>query len=657
MNEGSTSQRWDFFLAHAGADTSIAIALYDALSPHARVFLDERTMLPGDPWTSVLPAVLQQSRIIVALVSLHTRTAWYQDSEIRIALDLLRDYPDRYRVIALLLDETAPIRRSDLPYGLEQTVPLSVAKCGGLQQVVQRLLETLRAHADRLDSEGADSVSSHQPVSLVDSTTAFVGQTERGPTSPILLTSWDDFARYFGRPLDCKSTYLPLAVRGFFENGGERAYVARVIASFATRAVVHITTDDPEQHLIFAARSVGAWGNRVLIRVQRGSRIGVRISIQLNSEMGAVFNADGQPSESSMTTEDFDNLSLASNGPNPILKVINSRSQLTSVEWTQEGRSDSMPNAGEWALTGGIDGPASVGDYIGTIDVAAQDRSGLASVALLDDVAIVCVPDATHPRFSSDDQQAFIEYIVTYCEQHKTFAILNTRSDQVKKGLLTAPADSSAAAIYFPWITVPGFEVGTSITIPPVGHIAGAYALHDQEHGVHVSPSGVELQGLLADSKSAGLDCTIDIKEGDDLVRRGVNFLCLEMRPPRRVTLRSAVTMSIDESWRRIGVRRFFNFVERSVKAGTAWVTKAPSNEATWSQVREEIEAFLTRLWRAGILSGSTQEEAFFVRCDRSTMTDDDIANGRVIWVMGVALVDQELKFPKISTATAPYKH
>jgi phage tail sheath protein FI len=119
------------------------------------------------------------------------------------------------------------------------------------------------------------------------------------------------------------------------------------------------------------------------------------------------------------------------------------------------------------------------------------------------------------------------------------------------------------------------------------------------------------------------------------------------------VTLASAVTMAIDESWRRIAVRRFFNYVGRSLAAGTAWVSTAPYNEATWAQVREEIEAFFIRLWRAGILSGSTPEEAFFVRCDRSTMTENDIEERRVNVVTGWVLVDPDLKFPEIAVPTA----
>jgi phage tail sheath protein FI len=653
MKEDAINQRWDFFLAHAGVDTPSAVELYEALSPHARVFLDERSMLPGDPWTHVLPAVLKQSRIIVVLVSPNTRNAWYQDSEIRIGLDLLRDFPDRYRVIALLLDETSSISRSELPYGLEQTVPLSLAKCGGMQQVVQRLLDTLHFDESRLDREEADSITAHAPVSLVDNTTAFIGETGKGPTWPILLTSWDDFTRYFGQPLDPKRTYLPLGVRGFFENGGERAYIARVVAHDTSRAVVRIATEDPQQHLIVAARSVGGQGNRILVRVQRGSRIGVRLSVELTVETDAASLTNDQQDSAQGVLEDFDNLSLTTTGPNPLLRVIDGRSEWISVEWAQPNRCPAMPSTGEWPLTHGADGRASVSDYLGTLQLSPPDRTGLAAITSLEDVGIVCVPDAVHPRLMPNEQEALTRSIVAHCEQHRSFAILSTGTGQGERDVPTAPADSSAAAIYCPWITVPDIAGGASISIPAVGHIAGAYAHHDRQHGVHVSPVGIELKGLLTDSTSVGSVQPIDPRTIDAYIRRGVNVISQDVSNPHRVILASAVTMAIDESWRRIGVRRFFNYVERSLAAGTAWVSTAPYTEATWTQVREEIEAFFLRLWRAGVLSGNTPEEAFFVRCDRSTMTENDVENRRVNVVTGWVLVDRDLKFPEIAVPTA----
>jgi TIR domain len=465
MNQGTTNERWDFFLAHVGADSQTAVALYEALSQKARVFLDERSMLPGDPWTRMLPAVLRQSRIIVVLVSPHTRTAWYQDSEIRIALDLLRDYPDRYRVIAMMLDEAAPIHRSDLPYGLEQTVPLSFATCGSLQKVVQRLPDTLNS------DEGSLSGGEAESISLIDGVTAFVGEADKGPTWPMRLTSWDDFARYYGQMANLERTYLPLAVRGFFENGGERAYVARVVARDAARAAVRVPTDNSEQHLVFTARSTGVDGNRALVRIRPGSRIGIRITIGAVPEIGVAPPFAVEPGSPQVIMEDFDNLSLGTAGPNPLLAVVNARSELVSVEWSQPWRSDAMPRAGEWGLTGGTDGRSMVEDYVGTPEVPAQQRRGLAAVASLDDVAIVCVPDATHPRFSLSEQEVLTASIVAHCERYKSFGILSTRPDQDGETVPTAPADTSAAAVYLPWIRVPSLEGGMSVLVPPVGHI------------------------------------------------------------------------------------------------------------------------------------------------------------------------------------------
>jgi uncharacterized protein len=653
MKDDSIGQRWDFFLAHAGIDTPSALELYEVLSPHAKVFLDERSMIPGDPWTRVLPAVLKQSRVIVVLVSPNTRNAWYEDSEIRIAIDLLRDFPDRYRVIALLLDNVSSIRRSDLPYGLEQTVPLSLAKCGGWQQVVQRLLDALHVDESKCDHEEADSTSASNPVALVDSTTAFVGETEKGPAWPMLLTNWEDYLKYFGHPLGLERTYLPIAVRGFFENGGERAYVARVMAHDASSAMVRIATEDPKQFLIVAARSVGSQGNRILIRAQRGSRIGIRLSVERTIETETASLTRNQQDKARVVLEDFDNLSPTATGPNPLLDVIRGKSKWISVEWTQPGSCASVSSTGEWFLTGGADGQLSVRDYLGTEDLSARDRTGLASSALLEDVGIICVPDAVHPRFTPDERAELTRAILVHCEEHKRFAVLSTGSDQAEHDVPIASADSSSVAIYYPWVTVPDAAGDGTISVPAVGHIAGAYARNDRQHGVHVSPVGIELKGLVTGNVGPVFAQQIAPQTVDTYTRRGVNVIGQDPKNPHRVILASGVTMAIDESWQRIGSRRFFNYVERCLEAGTAWVKTAPYGEATWSQVRKEVEGFLTRMWRAGIFLGSTPQEAFFVRCDKSTMTEDDIANRRVNLVMAVVLADRDLKFPQPPAITA----
>ena len=86
-----------------------------------------------------------------------------------------------------------------------------------------------------------------------------------------------------------------------------------------------------------------------------------------------------------------------------------------------------------------------------------------------------------------------------------------------------------------------------------------------------------------------------------------------------------------------VNVKRLLDFLERSIDAGTQWVVFEPNDEALWERVKDTIRLFLRTQWRAGRLQGQAEEDAFFIICDRSTMTQDDILNGRLICEIGVA--------------------
>jgi phage tail sheath protein FI len=100
-----------------------------------------------------------------------------------------------------------------------------------------------------------------------------------------------------------------------------------------------------------------------------------------------------------------------------------------------------------------------------------------------------------------------------------------------------------------------------------------------------------------------------------------------------------ARTTSSNALWKYINVRRLFIFVEESIKAGTNWVVFEPNDERLWARVQRTIDAFLTRVWRGGALMGSSPGEAFYIDISRNTMTQDDIDNGRLICVIGIAPV------------------
>jgi phage tail sheath protein FI len=135
------------------------------------------------------------------------------------------------------------------------------------------------------------------------------------------------------------------------------------------------------------------------------------------------------------------------------------------------------------------------------------------------------------------------------------------------------------------------------------------------------------------------VDLQINLTKGeqDVLNPRGVN--CIRSFVGRGIRIWGARTCSSDGSWKYVNVRRLFIFVEKSIELDTQWVVFEPNDEKLWARVKQTINQFLTTVWRSGALMGSTQEEAFFVKCDRTTMTQDDIDNGRLIILIGIAPV------------------
>src|SRR5262245_17143331 len=116
--------------------------------------------------------------------------------------------------------------------------------------------------------------------------------------------------------------------------------------------------------------------------------------------------------------------------------------------------------------------------------------------------------------------------------------------------------------------------------------------------------------------------------------------------------------MSSDSDWKYVNVRRLFIFVEHSIDKGTQWVVFEPNAESTWANVRRVVTDFLFQLWRDGALLGTTPDEAFFVKCDRTTMTQNDLDNGRLICLVGMAPVrPAEFVIFRISQKTANAAH
>ena len=176
----------------------------------------------------------------------------------------------------------------------------------------------------------------------------------------------------------------------------------------------------------------------------------------------------------------------------------------------------------------------------------------------------------------------------------------------------------------------PGREdIPKEIALPPSGFVSGIYARNDVERGVWKAPANEVVRGLTQ------FEININKARQDVLNPEGVN--CLRFFEGRGHRVWGARTMSSDPEWKYVNVRRLFIYLEHSIDKATQWAVFEPNNERLWKNIRSAVEDFLYVLWRDGALLGSKPEEAYFVRCDRSTMTQNDLDNGRMICLVGVA--------------------
>ena len=224
--------------------------------------------------------------------------------------------------------------------------------------------------------------------------------------------------------------------------------------------------------------------------------------------------------------------------------------------------------------------------------------------------------------------------LIKFCDsQRESFAILDPPNHLDIPGIRSFRQrfNTAFAALYYPWLEVSDPNNGRDVPLAPSGHIAGIYARVDIESGVHKAPANEPIRGITK------LTQAITSADQTLLNPEGVN--ALRFFPDRGNLVWGGRTLSSDPVWKYVNLRRLFIFLERSIDKGTQWVVFEPNNEALWTKVRQSVGDFLSSLWREGVLPGSTSEQAFFVKCDRTTMTQEDLNQGRLICLIGVAPV------------------
>lgn len=474
-----------------------------------------------------------------------------------------------------------------------------------------------------------------KPIEGVSTSTAgFLGEAERGPTTPWLVTSWLQYQRVFGGYFG-SNKYLPYAVEGFFENGGQRCYIGRIVkagAAPATKANLKLTAGGAAA-LTVNATGEGEWGNRIALKVSAGTISGFKLSVfYWKVAPSTLYDPDTDLTSKPrpQIAELFDNLSVSESSPDYYEKRVSGISNV--IELSMQGADSGAQADGPVTITslaGGGDGTGALirSDYERTDSDEPGKRKGLTGFAEVDEISIIYAPN-------SKAVAGLVDAVISHCESLKDrFAIIDADQSSANVSTLKPRDDNDTkyAAFYYPWIQVIDPEAGLLRLIPPGGHMAGIYARSDVERGVHKAPANETVRG------AADLQFQITKGEQDVLNPRGVNVI--RAFPGRGIRIWGARTLSSDSLWKYINVRRLFLYLEESIDEGTQWVVFEPNNEKLWGRVKATITEFLTRVWRDGALMGTKPEEAFFVKCDRTTMTQDDIDNGRLICIIGVAPV------------------
>jgi len=515
------------------------------------------------------------------------------------------------------------------------------------------------------------------------STTAFVGPTRKGPTAlePVLITSFGDFERIFGgfEDLDFGAgdvpNYIAHAVRNYFDNGGARLFMARVYGGgggIARSAFAGGDADDAN-NLRFIARSPGRNGNGTvtvsltqtpattmsLARAPRGTvmddggTLFIRGQAGFVDSGGAAFGALGGDENfitANVLIRDadgsemfYENLGLAAGHPRYIGDILHPAPDRLVDQLEQPFALELGTGVDDFrlhAILAGIDATAQTltGGTDGTEPAAGNYTAPLAQLARIDDISIVAAPGYA----SFADRAGIQDALIIHAETRKAyrFAVLDTRRGIIPTQALTDKSviDSSYAAIYYPWVVVSNplarlddASIPRELTLPPSGFICGIYARNDIARSVSKSPGNEIVRGALRFERN------ISHAEQELLNPRGVN--CLRFFPGRGYRLWGSRTASSDPEWKYIGPRRFFLYLEHSIDRSTQWAVFENNGPLLWANVREAVSSFLYNEWRSNNLLGSTPEEAFFVRCDRSTMTQNDLDNGRMICLIGVAVL------------------
>ncbi|MEA2328367.1 MAG: uncharacterized protein QOE68_3326 [Thermoanaerobaculia bacterium] len=463
---------------------------------------------------------------------------------------------------------------------------------------------------------------------VATSITAFIGRALRGPVNdPTRIQSFADYERAFGG-LWPEST-VSYAVQQYFQNGGTDAIIVRVVGALAAKSTISLPAGAGT--LVLESASEGAWGNELHAMVDH---------ITKTPGDPLMFNltiVETEPGTSTVRfTETFRNVSVDTASSRFVTNVLKEGSQLVRVKGNVSADSpDDKASPGAASDGAGADGSA-VDDN--AVVGSEAGKTGLYALQKTDLFNLLCIPPLDR---DNDIGSGTHDAATAYCVQRRAMYVVDppaswTSVDDAEAGLDALMTRDKNAALFFPRIRVKDpLKDNQLVDFAPCGTVAGIFARTDTNRGVWKAPAGLEatLRGVRE------LTVKMTDRENGRLNPLGVN--CLRSFAVYGNVNWGARTLdgadALASEWKYIPVRRLALFLEESLYRGTQWVVFEPNDEPLWSQIRLNLGAFMHNLFRQGAFQGLSPKEAYFVRCDKETTTQNDINLGIVNIVVGFA--------------------
>jgi phage tail sheath protein FI len=529
---------------------------------------------------------------------------------------------------------------------------------------------------------------------VATSVTAFIGRAQRGPVNEAtLINSYADYEREFGG-LWLPST-MSFAVRDFFLNGGSQAIIVRLYHADpgSPNANPPVPAAGTKSQLTvgpmnFQAANEGKWGVGLRVTVDTAN-LSSDVAAGMGVAVSDLFNLTVLDTGTN-TTERFVNLTLK-DSPRRVDQVLASGSDLLRYSGTPDGTakpqagSDNLSTleeavtAAQKALTDkqnadpsadvtaekkavadakkALDdavtkalGAVSNGLWLSVLDFLPANgqfnKQGMYALEQADLFNLLCIPPYHDPSDAVDIDPNLVSAAASYCEGRRAMLILDspvgwTTKQKALQGFTDANTDnigtrSRNAALYFPRLKEANPLRNNALEVfAACGAVAGIYARTDSSRGVWKAPAGLDatINGAPA------LSVPLTDAENGDLNPLGIN--CLRSFPVGgRVvwggrTLRGADQLA--DEYKYVPVRRTALYIEESLYRGLKWVVFEPNDEPLWAQIRLNVGAFMHNLFRQGAFQGTSPRDAYFVKCDKETTTQNDIDLGIVNVVVGFA--------------------